>query len=451
MSGAVRLAPVVVLSCVCAASGACGGGGNGASGDAGTSDGGVDAGVEASGSPDGASPDGGSTGDTGAPPPHDAGPPAMVAACSTLKTLPVRTPTYYVDFGAGSDAADGKSQATAWKHAPGDTNATGNAQSTTLVPGDVVLLKGGVVYEGTITVTASGTSSSAHRARGRPAARLGLGHGHRSTARTCAGARRRRAGRLVRRRRGLRGPELRQDPELDGHRRRRRRRRHGRRQRAPRHLLRDQPRPGHDDLGAADRATASPSTTRRARTSTRTPCATAATRASRSPPTPASVDRRQDGVQRGDEHELGHRRALGRQRSPARTSRASPSRTTTSTTSITTSPASAWHRDGIFVFASPRRRHRSRSTTSRSPTTTSRTRCRRTSARRRGSTSSSCARTSTSTTTSSTRRARTSASGCWVTASRCRATTSSRTTSSRTPTAWAAPACTSCSRAAPRS
>jgi hypothetical protein len=83
----------------------------------------------------------------------------MVTACSTLQALPVRTPTYYVDFGAGSDTADGKSKTTAFQHAPGDANATGTAQSTALVPGDVVLLEGGVVYEGTITVTASGTST----------------------------------------------------------------------------------------------------------------------------------------------------------------------------------------------------------------------------------------------------------------------------------------------------
>jgi hypothetical protein len=173
VSGAVRLAPVVVLSCVCAASGACGSSGNGASGDAGASEGGVDAGVEAGGSPEGGSSDSGAPPD-GAPS-HDAGPPAMVAACATLKTLPVRTPTYYVDFSAGSDTADGKSQATAWKHAPGDMNATGNAQSAMLVPGDVVLLKGGVVYEGTISLTTSGTSSQPIVLEGGPQQGWGTG------------------------------------------------------------------------------------------------------------------------------------------------------------------------------------------------------------------------------------------------------------------------------------
>ncbi len=176
MPGAVRLSPVVVLACLCAASGACGSSGNGASGDAGGLEAGTfDGAVEAGGSLDGASPDGGPRGDTGAPPPHDAGPPAMVAACTTLKTLPVRTPTYYVDFGAGSDTADGKTRATAWKHAPGDMNATGNAQSAMLVPGDVVLLKGGVVYQGTITLTASGTSTKPIVLEGGPQQGWGTG------------------------------------------------------------------------------------------------------------------------------------------------------------------------------------------------------------------------------------------------------------------------------------
>lgn len=177
MHGAVRVSPVVVLACVCAASGACGSSGNGASGDAGASEGGtLDAAAEGGGSPEGGSgADGGAHGDSGLPPLHDAGPPAMVTACSTLRTLPVRTPTYYVDFSAGSDTADGKSQATAWKHAPGDANATGNAMSATLVPGDVVLLEGGVTYQGTITLTASGTSSQPIVLEGGPQQGWGTG------------------------------------------------------------------------------------------------------------------------------------------------------------------------------------------------------------------------------------------------------------------------------------
>jgi hypothetical protein len=84
----------------------------------------------------------------------------LLPTCGPLATLPVREPTYFVDFMAGSDMGDGKSQSTAWMHAPGDTNATGKAASTTLIPGDVVLFKGGVPYYGSVTVVASGTSSS---------------------------------------------------------------------------------------------------------------------------------------------------------------------------------------------------------------------------------------------------------------------------------------------------
>jgi len=97
--------------------------------------------------------------DSGPPPVHDSGAPATVTPCSTLETLPVRKPTYYVDFAAGSDIADGKSETTAFEHAPGDANAVGQAGATMLVPGDVVLLKGGVHYQGTITITASGTKA----------------------------------------------------------------------------------------------------------------------------------------------------------------------------------------------------------------------------------------------------------------------------------------------------
>ncbi len=110
--------------------------------------------------PDGGNPsDAQGGGDVAPPPPDDAGPHPTPPACTTLATLPVRTPTYYVDFAAGSDAADGKSQGAAWKHAPGDAAATGNAAAAKLAPGDVVLLKGGVEYDGTIVVKASGSAS----------------------------------------------------------------------------------------------------------------------------------------------------------------------------------------------------------------------------------------------------------------------------------------------------
>ena len=53
---------------------------------------------------------------------------------------------YFVDFSAGSDANGGTSQATAWKHAPGDTAATGQPAAKALVARDIVAFRGGVSY-----------------------------------------------------------------------------------------------------------------------------------------------------------------------------------------------------------------------------------------------------------------------------------------------------------------
>jgi hypothetical protein len=64
--------------------------------------------------------------------------------------------SYYVDFDAGSDDADGQSPATPWKHAPGDPNATARPHAVALQPGDKVIFKGGVAYRGSIIVPASG-------------------------------------------------------------------------------------------------------------------------------------------------------------------------------------------------------------------------------------------------------------------------------------------------------
>lgn len=54
---------------------------------------------------------------------------------------------YYIDYDKGSDNADGRSQYSAWKHAPGDPSAAGNARVAVLHPGDTVVFKGGVTYE----------------------------------------------------------------------------------------------------------------------------------------------------------------------------------------------------------------------------------------------------------------------------------------------------------------
>ena len=68
--------------------------------------------------------------------------------------------SYYVDFAEGSDAAAGTSTEAAWKHCPGDANATGTAASTSLSAGDTVNFKGGVIYRGAIALKKGGTAES---------------------------------------------------------------------------------------------------------------------------------------------------------------------------------------------------------------------------------------------------------------------------------------------------
>jgi len=73
--------------------------------------------------------------------------------------------TYYVDFDSGNDSNSGTSQSAPWKHAPGDPNATGAPADrgyyhNPLQPGDNILLKGGVVYRGTITIDGRWTNGA---------------------------------------------------------------------------------------------------------------------------------------------------------------------------------------------------------------------------------------------------------------------------------------------------
>jgi parallel beta-helix repeat protein len=66
------------------------------------------------------------------------------------------TATYYVDFDGGADSTSGTSPAQAFKHCPGDRAAEKNAQQLALKPGDSVILKGGVIYRGSISIPAGG-------------------------------------------------------------------------------------------------------------------------------------------------------------------------------------------------------------------------------------------------------------------------------------------------------
>ena len=65
---------------------------------------------------------------------------------------------YYVDFNSGNDSNNGTSQENAWKHCPGDENAENIPASINLQPGDIIYFKGGVIYQGNITLNASGDS-----------------------------------------------------------------------------------------------------------------------------------------------------------------------------------------------------------------------------------------------------------------------------------------------------
>ena len=82
---------------------------------------------------------------------------------------------YYVDYEAGDDTNNGISNTTAWKHTPGDDNATGNASSTTLSAGDIVVFKGGVEYQGRIDIDWSGSDPNYITYDGNSAGTWGVG------------------------------------------------------------------------------------------------------------------------------------------------------------------------------------------------------------------------------------------------------------------------------------
>ena len=75
-------------------------------------------------------------------------PTISILLLSLFLCVSARGATYYVDFAAGSDSANGTSSSTPWKHCKGDSNATGTAAGTTLTAGDVVNFKGGIIYTG---------------------------------------------------------------------------------------------------------------------------------------------------------------------------------------------------------------------------------------------------------------------------------------------------------------
>lgn len=83
--------------------------------------------------------------------------------------------SYYIDYEGGSDQADGTSPKKAWKHAPGDANASDTPKSVTLQGGDVLLFKGGVAYRGSLTLDCSGADGKRIRLDGNRSGAYGEG------------------------------------------------------------------------------------------------------------------------------------------------------------------------------------------------------------------------------------------------------------------------------------
>ena len=82
--------------------------------------------------------------------------------------------TFYIDYVAGSNSNDGRSQSTSWKHMPGMSGVTGNAAAYSVQSGDIFVLKGGVTWTFTsttndlLTVPASGITIRGGQQLGTP-------------------------------------------------------------------------------------------------------------------------------------------------------------------------------------------------------------------------------------------------------------------------------------------
>lgn len=81
-------------------------------------------------------------------------------ALFTFTAVAALAETYFIDFASGNDTNPGTSERQAWKHAPGDVQATGRPASVALNPGDTLQFKGGVVYRGSIELNAGGEPGS---------------------------------------------------------------------------------------------------------------------------------------------------------------------------------------------------------------------------------------------------------------------------------------------------
>ena len=88
---------------------------------------------------------------------------SLVAACILALSVVASASTYYIDYAAGSDSANGTSPTTPWQHMPGMQGCAANCAKTTPKAGDKIILKGGVTWPNAvfpITWTWNGSSGS---------------------------------------------------------------------------------------------------------------------------------------------------------------------------------------------------------------------------------------------------------------------------------------------------
>ena len=84
----------------------------------------------------------------------------MVLAGSLARGGPAEAADYHIDSEKGDDRRDGLSPESAWRHAPGDSNATGRPATTVLRPGDSLLFASGVRYRGAIKLNGGGSAGN---------------------------------------------------------------------------------------------------------------------------------------------------------------------------------------------------------------------------------------------------------------------------------------------------
>ncbi len=84
----------------------------------------------------------------------------LLVAAGLSAPLARAAATYYIDYAAGSDAAAGTSPDSAWRHSPGDAQATLLPAAASLAPGDRIVFKGGVRYKGSIRLEWSGSEAA---------------------------------------------------------------------------------------------------------------------------------------------------------------------------------------------------------------------------------------------------------------------------------------------------